>query len=52
VPGWSRQRVHPLTRHVLTEVGIDPGGLSAKGTKEFLGKVAVRYALADSVLAI
>jgi len=37
--------VHPLTRHVLAEVGIDPSGLSGKGTKEFLGKMAVRYAI-------
>jgi arsenate reductase (thioredoxin) len=43
--GLEPKEVHPLTRQVLSEVGIDPGGLSAKGTKEFLGKVAVRYAI-------
>jgi arsenate reductase len=43
--GLEPTEVHPLTRHVLTEVGIDPCGLSVKGTKEFLGKVAVRYAI-------
>jgi arsenate reductase (thioredoxin) len=43
--GTEPTEVHPLTRHVLTEAGIDPSALSAKGTKEFLGKVAVRYAI-------
>jgi arsenate reductase len=43
--GLEPTEVHSLTRQVLTEVGIDPGGLSARGTKEFLGKVAVRYAI-------
>ena len=43
--GTEPTEVHPLTRHVLTEVGIDPNGLSAKGTREFLGKIAVRYAI-------
>ena len=44
-PGLSRPRFIPLTRQVLAEVGIDPSGLVAKGTREFLGKVSVRYAV-------
>jgi arsenate reductase len=43
--GLEPTEVHPLTRKVLEEVGIDASGLSAKGTKDFLGKVAVRYAI-------
>jgi protein-tyrosine-phosphatase len=36
--------VHPLTRQVLTEVGIDPTGLRAKGVQEFMGRVTRRRA--------
>jgi arsenate reductase (thioredoxin) len=43
--GLEPTDVHPLTRQVLAEVGCDANGLRAKGTKEFLGKAAVRYAI-------
>lgn len=43
--GVEPTEIHPLTRQVLAEVHIDLSGLSAKGMKEFLGKVAVRYAI-------
>jgi arsenate reductase (thioredoxin) len=43
--GLEPTEVHPLTRQVLAEVGIDASGLSAKGPREFLGRVAVRYAI-------
>ena len=37
--------VHPLTRRVLQELGIDASGLRAKGIRLFLGKVPIRYAV-------
>jgi arsenate reductase len=37
--------VHPLTRLVLQEAGIDARTLRAKGIHEFLGKASVRYAI-------
>lgn len=43
--GLDPTEVHPLTHHVLAEVGIDTSGLTAKGAKEFLGKVSVRHAI-------
>ncbi len=43
--GFHPTDVHPLTRQVLAEVGIDGSDLRAKGTREFLGKVAVRSAI-------
>ena len=43
--GFDPTEVHPLTRQVLSEVGIDPSGLVAKGLRDFLGKVAVRHAI-------
>lgn len=43
--GFEPTDVHPLTREVLAEVGIDARNLHAKGTREFLGKVAVRHAI-------
>ena len=43
--GFDPTEVHPLTRQVLSEVGIDPSGLVAKGLRAFLGKVAVRHAI-------
>jgi arsenate reductase len=43
--GLDPTEVHPLTRQVLFEVGIDASELSAKGAKEFLGKVAIRHAI-------
>ena len=43
--GLTPTQVNPLTIRVLEEVGIDTSTLYAKGTNEFLGKVAIRYAI-------
>jgi arsenate reductase len=43
--GLAPTEVHPLTRQVLTEIGLDPRGLRAKNLKDFLGKVPVQYAI-------
>ena len=43
--GFEPTEVHPLTRAVLAEVGIDASGLHAKGSREYLAKVAVRHAI-------
>ena len=43
--GLEPTAVHPLTRQVLSEAGIDVSGLHAKGVNEFLGKASVQYAI-------
>lgn len=43
--GFEPTEVHPLTRQVLEERGLDVSGLRAKATLAFLGRVAVRYAI-------
>jgi arsenate reductase (thioredoxin) len=43
--GLAPTEVHPLTRQVLTETGLDPRGLRAKGLNDFLGKVRIHYAI-------
>jgi arsenate reductase len=43
--GLEPTEVHPLTRRVLEEIGIDTSDLRAKGINEFLGKVPIRYAV-------
>jgi protein-tyrosine-phosphatase len=43
--GFEPTDVHPLTREVLSEVGIDGSNLSAKGLREFLAKHTVRHAI-------
>jgi arsenate reductase len=43
--GFEPTEVHPLTRQVLEECGLDAAGLHSKPTREFLGRVAVRYAI-------
>ena len=43
--GFEPTDVHPLTREVLAEVGIDGSDLSAKGLREFLARRAVRHAI-------
>ena len=43
--GLEPTAVHPLTRQVLTEAGIDVSGLQAKGVNQFLGKASVQYAI-------
>ncbi len=41
--GLEPTEVHPLTLHVLGEVGIETASLRAKSTRSFLGKVSIRY---------
>ncbi len=43
--GMEPKGVHPLTLKALAEVGIDASGQWSKSSSEFLGKVAVRYAI-------
>jgi arsenate reductase len=43
--GLAPTQVHPLTRQVLAETGLDPSGLQAKGLNDFLGKVHIQYAI-------
>jgi arsenate reductase len=43
--GLEPTDVHPLTRHVLEEIGVDHSPLRAKGTREFLGRTSIRYAI-------
>ena len=43
--GIEPGRVHPLTRRVLEEAGIDATGLEAKGLDAVLGKENVRTAI-------
>ena len=43
--GLHPTEVHPLTHCVLNEVGIETSTLRAKGIKELLGKITVRYAI-------
>ena len=43
--GLEPTAVHPLTRQVLVEAGVDVSGLHAKGVNEFLGKASVQYAI-------
>ena len=43
--GLAPTQVHPLTRQVLTETGLDPSGLRAKGLNDVLGRVRIHYAI-------
>jgi arsenate reductase (thioredoxin) len=43
--GLEPTAVHPLTRRVLEEVGLDTHDLQAKGISAFLGKVPVKLAI-------
>ena len=43
--GYEPTEVHPLTLQVLQERGLDTSGLRSKPTRDFLGRVAVRYAI-------
>jgi arsenate reductase len=43
--GLEPTAVHPLTRQVLIEAGIDASGLHAKGVNQFLGKASVQHAI-------
>ncbi len=43
--GLVPQAVHPLTRRVLAEIGIDASHLEAKGLRSFLGHTTVDTAI-------
>ncbi|MFM9996422.1 MAG: arsenate reductase ArsC [Phycisphaerales bacterium] len=43
--GLEPKGVHPLTRPVLSEIGIDTSAHHSKPTTEFLGRVRVDYAV-------
>ena len=43
--GLAPTSVHPFTRRVLEEVGIDTGDLRAKGVNAFLGKTSITVAI-------
>jgi arsenate reductase (thioredoxin) len=43
--GLEPAAVHPFTRQVLEEIGIDTAPLQPKSVGRFLGKVGVRYAI-------
>lgn len=43
--GLNPTEVHPLTRRVLEEVGIETGDLRVKGINTFLGKVPIKLAI-------
>ena len=43
--GATPTQVHPLTRQVLTDIGLDPSGLYAKDLDDFLAKVSIAYAI-------
>jgi arsenate reductase len=43
--GLEPKTVHPLTFHVLEEVGIDTSGLHAKRVGDFLGRTTVTHAI-------
>jgi hypothetical protein len=43
--GARPTQVHPLTRQVLTDIGLDPSGLCAKDLDDFFAKVSIAYAI-------
>ena len=43
--GLDPQPVNPLTLQVLAEAGLSIDGLRSKSTNEFLGRVAIHYAI-------
>jgi len=43
--GLKPQEIHPLTLRVLDEIGVDTTGLYSKDLGQFLGKVAINYAV-------
>jgi arsenate reductase (thioredoxin) len=43
--GATPTTVHPLTRQVLTDIGLDPSGLYAKNLDDFFAKVSIAYAI-------
>ncbi|HEX9869683.1 MAG TPA: arsenate reductase ArsC [Candidatus Tectomicrobia bacterium] len=43
--GAMPTEVHPLTRQVLTDIGLDPSGLYAKNLDDFFARVSIAYAI-------
>jgi arsenate reductase len=43
--GHSPTEVHPLTRQVLADIGLDSSGLQAKSLDLFFAKVSIAYAI-------
>jgi arsenate reductase len=43
--GLKPKGIHPLTVNVMREVGIDISGQQSKGLRQFLGSLAVRFAI-------
>ncbi len=43
--GTEPKGIHPLTIQVMSEVGIDLSGQRPKDLRQYLGKLAVRYAI-------
>lgn len=43
--GLRPSEVHPLTRRVLEEKGINTSGLRSKGLETIIGRVGIRYAI-------
>ncbi len=43
--GLNPGEVHPFTIQVMEDVGVSMTGARSKGVSEFLGKVAIRYAI-------
>ncbi len=41
--GLEPTEIHPMTRQVMEEVGLDLEGQSAKGVETYLGKLPVNY---------
>jgi arsenate reductase (thioredoxin) len=41
--GTQPEDIHPLTRQVLAEIGLDMKNQYSKGVEEYLGKLLVRY---------
>lgn len=43
--GVAPTEVHPLTRQVLADIGLDSSGLHAKGLDVFFANVSIAYAI-------
>lgn len=41
--GMEPKDIHPLTRQILTEMGLDMKGQHSKGVEAYLGKLLVHY---------
>jgi arsenate reductase len=41
--GYEPREIHPYTKQAMAEIGIDISDQFAKGVKDFLGKIDIRY---------